>query len=318
MQFHGRLLISVSLAALLGGTAAHGQRESVGLISEPTQAESNSIATTFVAVPAERFPATQRQLAAVFRGQLQRVGDPASPFWMLTIRGDATRKLTLRFDGQQSGIHVSGPGRLAAEFARLVNRLGETPRQGYRTQVFRLQRENHRSLRGAVQSIRNEKPKPLGASRPTDQSRFVVPAGSIGMVRQTAFQNPAQSNANQGAANPAAANQNQTDDNQPPPALQGMRQFDGVEIESLPELDVIILRGRDPDLAQLADIVEQLERISKETQAKIRILPLQHVSSEAVAEVINQVSEDLVGERQGRGECYAAGQTKRIVADRLG
>lgn len=63
---------------------------------------------------------------------------------------------------------------------------------------------------------------------------------------------------------------------------------------------MIILRGRDPDLAQLADVVEQLERISKETQPNIRIVPLQHASSEAVSEIIAQASPDLVGGRQGR------------------
>ena len=102
-----------------------------------------------------------------------------------------------------------------------------------------------------------------------------MPAGS--MIRQAAFQNPA--NAGEG-----------------PP----LRQFEGVEIESLPDLDVILLRGRQPDLDQLAEIIKQLERISEETQPEVRILPLQHAGSEAIASVIETVSEDLVASRQGR------------------
>ena len=79
-----------------------------------------------------------------------------------------------------------------------------------------------------------------------------------------------------------------------------MRQFEGVEIESLPDLDVILLRGRQPDLDQLAEVIEQLERISEDTQPTVQILPLQHASSEGIATIIETVSDDLIGGRQGR------------------
>ncbi len=248
------------------------------------------VASSFVNIPEDRFPATQRQLASVFRDQLQAIAENDRSTWVLIVRGETTQALSLKFDRQRSGIQVSGPKRLVNQFSSLVAKLSEPPRAGYRTQVFRLQRENHGSLRGAVKSIGNEKPEQLGSANPIDQSRYVVPAGALGTVQQTAFQNPVDPESED--AKPVADPDGD--------AGEGLRQFDGVEIESLPDLDVIILRGRDPDLAQLADIVEQLERISQETQANIRIVPLQHASSEAVAQIITAASEDLVGGRQGR------------------
>ena len=73
-----------------------------------------------------------------------------------------------------------------------------------------------------------------------------------------------------------------------------------MDIESLPDLDVIILRGTDQDLEQLADIIKQLERISQETQPEIRVFMLQHAQSQAINEVLEDTSDELTGGRQGR------------------
>ena len=73
-----------------------------------------------------------------------------------------------------------------------------------------------------------------------------------------------------------------------------------VEVETLPDLDVIILRGRDRDVERLSKIIQELERLSEATQPEIRIRPLQHANSEAVGEIVERVREDIAGVRQGR------------------
>jgi type II secretion system protein D len=73
-----------------------------------------------------------------------------------------------------------------------------------------------------------------------------------------------------------------------------------VEVQTLPDLDVIILRGRDRDVQRLTEIIQELERLSRETQPQVRIYQLEHANAEAVAEVLEEVTEDLTGRRQGR------------------
>ena len=58
--------------------------------------------------------------------------------------------------------------------------------------------------------------------------------------------------------------------------------------------------GRIRDLDQLAEVIEQLERISADTQAEIRVYQLKHVPSSAIVEILNEVSADLVNTRQGK------------------
>ena len=96
----------------------------------------------------------------------------------------------------------------------------------------------------------------------------------------------------------------------PGPQLEGMDDpdsvterfpgFEELEVETLPDLDVIILRGRDQDVKQLTRIIRELERLSAETRPKIYIYPLKHALGESVKEIIDEVEDDLIGGRQGR------------------
>ena len=73
-----------------------------------------------------------------------------------------------------------------------------------------------------------------------------------------------------------------------------------VQVEILPDLDVIILQGRDRDVQEMSRIIAEIERLSVETQPVIEIVPLVHVSGQSMVGIINQVSADLIGGRQGR------------------
>ncbi len=72
-----------------------------------------------------------------------------------------------------------------------------------------------------------------------------------------------------------------------------------VEVEALPELDVIILRGRDRDVAEMARIIEEIERLSAETEPSIYVYPLRHVRGESLASIVEAINAELLTGRQG-------------------
>jgi type II secretion system protein D len=100
----------------------------------------------------------------------------------------------------------------------------------------------------------------------------------------------------------------------PPPPNPGVEQGPGivqgragtggldvdVDVQTLPDLDVIILRGRDRDVQKLTEIIQELERLSQETQPQVQVYLLTHANSQAVTEILQDVAEDLTGRRQGR------------------
>ena len=73
-----------------------------------------------------------------------------------------------------------------------------------------------------------------------------------------------------------------------------------VQVEVLPDLDVVILRGRDADIDELAKIIKQIEQMAENAQPQIEVYPLKHVPGEAISEVIEEIAEEYTGPRQGR------------------
>ncbi|MBN1855171.1 MAG: hypothetical protein JW829_20740 [Pirellulales bacterium] len=73
-----------------------------------------------------------------------------------------------------------------------------------------------------------------------------------------------------------------------------------VDIEVLPDLDVLILRGRDQDLDQVTEIIREIERIAKENKPRIEIARLKHIRSGALAGLIQDVQRPLLQGRPGR------------------
>lgn len=66
-----------------------------------------------------------------------------------------------------------------------------------------------------------------------------------------------------------------------------------VQIEYVEGLDAIIIRGRKPDVDRVMRIIDEIEQISTETELAIEIVDLQHVNSQAMADLIAQLNTQL-------------------------
>ena len=97
------------------------------------------------------------------------------------------------------------------------------------------------------------------------------------------------------------------------PTSLPLPQFEGVQIEMLPEIDAIILRGRDQQLTDLAEIIKRLDDASRLTRPEIEIVPLQHAGSEEIAKVIVAIQEKLTGTIQGRVSVTPLGKPNSLL-----
>lgn len=79
-----------------------------------------------------------------------------------------------------------------------------------------------------------------------------------------------------------------------------LQQFDGVQVEMLPDIDAIILRGRDKQLEDLAEIIKQLDEASRVAQPEIEVLILEHVNSQSLTSILQSAQQSVLGTRQGR------------------
>ena len=130
-------------------------------------------------------------------------------------------------------------------------------------------------------------------------------------------------------AQPPAAPQEQppAQPGSPPPAQPGQPDQPGladeevgllgdVQIEFIPELGVIILRGNRRDVERVQKIIDEIEKQSEATRPEVEVVLLQHTNSEAMTEVVTQVYTDVFTAAAGFAEHHGTGQTECHPAGR--
>ncbi|MBL8890884.1 MAG: hypothetical protein JNL67_12965 [Planctomycetaceae bacterium] len=296
---------------------------------------ANSPLSDSILKPRQRsqaIPAYQRQayidrVTALLGGKLQRQTRQGQPIYLYPV--DSNRYVAFSFDESTNQIRFEGDPALVRQMESLTQALLDiAPNAESGIGLVRSQRTDRHKLtrvlnayldsvavpKAATESPANsaidpEKsdhtPKPAGppSSSPTSgipAPRIIRPlsdpATSRPQVRPVSFLSPI---INQDLEVPSATLQFQDDTGRP---QQGTIPDFGrnIEVEFLPDLDVIILRGRNQDLEQLAEIIERLEQLSEQTQPEVEVYQLQHVSADAMATLIAQVDNDLIRGRQGR------------------
>ena len=175
----------------------------------------------------------------------------------------------LEFDTNKRTLRIEGAARPVESLAKLA--LAHTHEsQVSKDRAFRIQKLN---ARGQIAMAAFSSSMIAGTSGSANQSSVRLASG---------------------AQEPAKASSDEPPDRLPLP------QFEGVQIEMLPELDAVILRGRDQQLTDLSEIIKRLDQASRESKPTIEVVPLQHVNSESMSKLIDDIQEKFIGTRQGR------------------
>lgn len=73
--------------------------------------------------------------------------------------------------------------------------------------------------------------------------------------------------------------------------------FGDVQIQFVPELGVIVVRGAKRDVERVMKVIDEIEAAAVTTQPQIAVHSLEHVDSEAVAELVRQLYTDVLNTR---------------------
>lgn len=75
-----------------------------------------------------------------------------------------------------------------------------------------------------------------------------------------------------------------------------------VNLQVIPELGIVILRGNQADIDTVTDVINRLEQMSQGTVPSIELLMLTHINSEALAELLTSVYDELEDLRETAGQ----------------
>ncbi len=86
------------------------------------------------------------------------------------------------------------------------------------------------------------------------------------------------------------------DDEGPPGNLLGP-----VQIETVEGTDILVLRGNPRDVQRVMEVIEEIERMAAVSEPRVEVVPLEHVESEALARLLQQVFDETLSARYGYG-----------------
>ncbi|MCA9152262.1 MAG: hypothetical protein KDA92_23330, partial [Planctomycetales bacterium] len=201
---------------------------------------------------------------------------------------------TLIVDDRRAGVLVEGAPVVLDQLEYLVEAISSQPAGAEsRTAVVSIERTDRSQLQQAIDAYRRSLSNPPATPAPRDSSKAGYSTAGLRLVNFV-LQDDLGTAAD---ADARAASPQGSGGRVPIPA--GGLDVD-VDVQTLPDLDVIILRGRDRDVTKLTEIIQELERLSQETQPKVQVVQLRHVNSSSLARILLDVNEDLTGRRQGR------------------
>ena len=208
-------------------------------------------------------------------------------------------------DHQRQAVTIDAPQQTLESWRRVMESI-DVPRRsgGSQVGVVPFDRADPLKIQRAIQLIS------AAANEPAARTLAPVPSRRLGAGPPRARrQHIGQfvSMLFQPEGQPGGGAQPPPDAGQPPPAgepgaaVEGMpgaaggdvaeaiSRIGNVQIEFVPGLDVLIIRGNRRDVDLVRDIIRQIEELSIETQPEVEIYYLQHVDGQQMADLINQI-----------------------------
>lgn len=252
----------------------------------------------------------QAMLSRAFVGQFSTTavaGQPQSSSVLSLGDGAVVR---LDADDRNNTIQLSGPRETKAICAQLIAAIDRAHRDASaRRLIVPLQRTAPQQARRAVEVFSLASQTAPRATLPNSAAtarRQAIPLENVPFLARM-FQPEEGGNQTEGQQQPADNGGNQPGNEQPSPAEVVVAPGDlgtglvgPVQIEFLEGLDVMIVSGNDRDVERVLRIIEDIERLSTETEPVIEVVQLQHTGSEQLAEVARQVYDEVLASRQGQ------------------
>ena len=207
---------------------------------------------------------------------------------------------TVEVDRQTNRVTVVAPAPKRPGWQQLIDALDrETRRPGEVVRVIRLRHAEPAPVQQAIRLLRELEPVDAEAI-PTTKPEFARSPLQPAVFQSPANQPPAGDERPQTVVVPEA--QDEADEQAEQDTAEedaGAGVIGDTEIQFVPELGVIIIKGAERDVQRVREVIEEIERQSEITQPEVRVRQLEYANSNAVAQLLQQLYEDVLSARQG-------------------
>jgi len=226
---------------------------------------------------------------------------------LATLRVAGLEPANVRVNRSANTIAIEGSAPLVRGWEQIIEAL-DTPGDQVRIAgVNRAQREDIEKAAGALGSrVSTAESRAGRVLRESRQSGRRWGGDLVAMIFQ-----PENQPENQPADPPPAQAGEQPPATQPPEipppgelpqigAVDEAGTIGPVQIQFVEGLDVIVVRGNKRDVERVLKIIQEIEDLSGQTQPAIEVVPLNHVDSTALTELLIDLYDTILSPRQGR------------------
>ncbi|MFK8110671.1 MAG: secretin N-terminal domain-containing protein [Rubripirellula sp.] len=195
---------------------------------------------------------------------------------------------TVEVDRRNNQVTVIAPEPSIPGWKKMLASIDQVPSRGGVTELVRLENAEPAPIQRAFRLLRE-------LERNAGKTVDAATVGQNSPFRNAVFQ--------QDAAAPEAGAQQAAPGNEEPAAGDEFGGGAGVigdtEIQFVPELGTIIIRGAKRDVERVREIIKKIEDESKLTKPDIDVVQLEHADANAVSQLLAQLYEDVLSARQG-------------------
>lgn len=275
----------------------------------------------------KRLEHVQNVLANLFPAQL-RTRNQGNIVTHELVLGDQ-QTLQIGWDWQQPIVNLQGPAEAVAQLSKLLVKLDQESAQTDPPSILAYRNASTFSVQRIIDAYGAGQPLD-GEMSASNSNLAATPTGPL--IGNAAVRLGGRQESLPGLPQTLPAPSSPIPQNPVPGALPGdpnptqdpltnqqrqselMRQLSqSVQVETLPDLGVIILRGRQNEVQELSRIIQELERLSADSQPEVQIISLAHSRSDSVQKIIQATSTDLISGRVGRVTVTALGKPNALL-----
>lgn len=235
---------------------------------------------TLQSIAGERLPSTTRRNGelASFEFVDQQIG-----------------KATVEVDRRANAVTIVAPEPTMLGWQKLIQSLDSTNKPGDQVlQLAKIRNAEPAPIQRAIRLLKQLSPSQM----PGTGEAFGVAGDNVRFTGALTAQ--------EGGQPPVAPQGNQPPANVPPgaePPMDGAEGteegglFGDVQIQFVPELGVIIVRGAKRDVQRVMSVIDEIEAAAIETQPVVEVLELQHIDSTATADLVEQLYAEVLTSR---------------------
>lgn len=198
---------------------------------------------------------------------------------------------TIEVDRRNNSVTVVAPQPMIPGWERMIASLDQvSPQPGSVTELLRLENAEPAPIQKALRLLKE-------LENSGGQTVMATPVGENSPFRNAVFQQNVGGQA--GQVGPGAGGA--ADAGQPPAEVDagGAGVIGDTQIQFVPELGTIIIRGAKRDVERVMDVIKQIEEQSEITKPDVQVVELTHADANAVATLLTQLYEDVLSARQG-------------------